>query len=230
MGKENTSIETKRINGSTRDYVYKIIKEQIINWELKPGAKISENEIAKQLEISRTPVREAFLKLAEEELLSIVPQSGTIVSHIDLNLVEEGRFVRQKIEKAIVEEFCLTYDVDKLFQMESNIALQELCLEKRSLHRLFELDEEFHRIMFEGCKKMRTWKMIRQMNSHFDRLRVLRLASNPDWNGVVSQHKTIFTYISNKDVQLAVEEMSAHLDLVTYEKEELKVRHPEYFK
>ncbi|UFT98774.1 GntR family transcriptional regulator [Radiobacillus kanasensis] len=227
---EISSAETKRINGSTRDFVYETIKEKIINWEIEPGTKISEKDIADQLEVSRTPVREAFLKLAQEELLGVFPQSGTIVSQIDLALVEEGRFVRQKIERAIVEEFCLTCDKEQLFQLESNLAMQGLCLEKGSHHRLFELDEEFHRIMFEGCKKLRTWKMIRQMNSHFDRLRVLRLASNSDWDGVVSQHRKIFEHISNKDVDAAVNEISDHLDLVNYEKDEIRSRYPGYFK
>ncbi|MDC3416909.1 GntR family transcriptional regulator [Aquibacillus sp. 3ASR75-54] len=222
--------ETKRINGSTRDFVYETIKEKIINWDLEPGTKISEKEIASQLQVSRTPVREAFLKLAQEELLGVFPQSGTIVSQIDLALVEEGRFVRQKIERAIVEEFCANSTQEQLFLLESNLAMQELCLEKGSHHRLFELDEEFHRIMFESCKKVRTWKMIRQMNSHFDRLRVLRLASNTHWDGVVSQHKKIFEYLELKDVDAAAKEISDHLDLVNYEKDELKLRYPGYFK
>ena len=222
--------DTKRINGSTRDFVYQTVKEQIINWKLEPGVKISEKEVASQLEVSRTPVREAFIKLAQEELLDVFPQSGTIVSKIDLGLVEEGRFVRQKIEQAIVEEVCLKHNDDQLFQLESNLTMQELCLEKGTHHRLFELDEEFHRNMFEVCTKIRTWKMIRQMNSHFDRLRVLRLASNSDWDGVVFQHKRILEHIKNKDVESAVEEISSHLELVNYEKAELKLRYPGYFK
>lgn len=221
---------TKRINGSTRDFVYQTIKQQIINWELNPGTKISEKEVASQLKVSRTPVREAFLKLAQEELLGVYPQSGTIVSQIDLQLVEEGRFVREKIERAIVREACETFDPEQLFQLETNITMQELCLEKGSYHRLFELDEEFHRLLFEGCSKLRTWRMVRQMNSHFDRLRMLRLASNPDWKVVVSQHKAVFEYISERNAEKAEEAITAHLKLVNLEKEALKKRYPGYFK
>ncbi|GAF64185.1 GntR family transcriptional regulator [Alkalihalobacillus trypoxylicola] len=223
------STEIKRTNGSTRDFVYHTIKAQIINWELKPGTKISEKEVATQLKVSRTPVREAFLMLAHEELLGVYPQSGTIVSHIDLALVEEGRFVRQQIERAIVEEVCLTFNSEQLFKLESNLTMQELCLEKGSHQRLFELDEEYHRIMFEGCNKVRTWNMIRQMNSHFDRLRVLRLVANTDWDGLVSQHKRIFEYICQKDIESAVHEMSIHLERILYEKDELKKLYPDYF-
>jgi DNA-binding GntR family transcriptional regulator len=220
----------KRINGSTRDFVYQTIKKQIINWELEPMTKISEKEIADKLKVSRTPVREAFLKLAQEELLGVYPQSGTIVSQIDLELVEEGRFVRENIERAIVRQACKTFNRDQLFLLETNITLQELCIEKGSHHRLFELDEEFHRLLFEGCNKARSWKMIRQMNSHFDRLRMLRLASNPDWKVVVSQHNDIFNCIAKNKPDQAEEAMIKHLKLVIFEKEELKLRYPGYFK
>lgn len=224
-----STIDTKRVNGSTRDFVYQMIKNQIINLELEPGKKISEKEVAKLLEVSKTPVREAFLMLAQEDLLDVFPQSGTFVSYISLELVEEGRFVRQKIEAAIVKEACLSFGADQLFQLESNLAMQELCLEKGTHQRLFELDEEYHRTLFEGCKKNRSWKMIRQMNSHFDRLRVLRLASNPEWTGIVSQHKNIFEAIRNQDIELAVKEMDNHLEAVNYEKNQLKVSYPTYF-
>lgn len=227
---KDISTSSKRVNGSTRDFVYQTIKKQIIEWELEPGTKISEKEVAGKLKVSRTPVREAFLKLAQEELLGVYPQSGTKVSQIDLGLVEEGRFVRENIERAVVREACQTFEEDQLFQLETNMTMQELCLEKGSHHRLFELDEEFHRLLFEGCKKLRTWQMVRQMNSHFDRLRMLRLASNPDWKVVVSQHKEIFKYISSKEADRAEEAIMNHLKLVNFEKAELKLRYSDYFK
>lgn len=221
---------TKRINGSTRDYVYETVKQQIINWELEPGTKISEKEFADRLGVSRTPVREAFMKLAQEELLGIYPQSGTMVSKVDLELVEEGRFVREKIERALIQKVCETFDEEMLFQLETNITMQELCLEKGSYNRLFELDEEFHRLFFEGCNKLRTWNLVRQMNSHFDRLRILRLAANTDWDIVVSQHRKIYEHIARKEVVQAEEEITKHLTLINLEKTALKERYPGFFK
>ncbi|MCJ7841326.1 GntR family transcriptional regulator [Lederbergia sp. NSJ-179] len=219
-----------RVNGSTRDYVYETIKKQIINGELEPETKISENEIATKLNVSRTPVREAFLKLAEEGLLGIYPQSGTFVAKIDLELVEEGRFIRENIEKAIVREACGTFDQDQLIELEKNLVMQELCLEKGSTSSLFELDEAFHQLLFEGCNKIYSLKIIREMNSHFDRVRMLSLASNHNWDVILSQHKAIFQYISENEPDLAEEVMAQHLKLVNFEKEELKSRYPGYFK
>lgn len=126
-------MQTTKVNGSTRNYVYTTLKKKIIELELKPGFKISEQEIADELNVSRTPVREAFLKLSQEDLLSIYPQRGTIVSEIDLELVEEGRFIRENIESAIVREACNKFGEEELFQLETNITMQTLCLKKRNL-------------------------------------------------------------------------------------------------
>lgn len=195
-----------------------------------PGAKISEKEVAVQLQVSRTPVREAFLLLAQEELIDVFPQSGTMISYLNLELVEEGRFIRQTIEQVIVKEACLLLNHEQLFKLESNLAMQTLCLEKGTHQQLFDLDEAYHQMLFEGCQKMRSWRIIRQLNSHFDRLRMLRLATNSDWYNIVNQHKLIFNAICEKDVEQAVGQMAQHLEVVNYEKEELKEKYPNYFK
>lgn len=223
-------LKNSQIQGSTRDFVYTKLKKDIIELKLKPNFKISEQEIADELDVSRTPVREAFLKLSQENLLRVFPQKGTFISEIDLDLVEEGRFIRENIESAIVREACNKFGTDELFQLETNITMQMLCLKNDSYHRLFELDDQFHQLLFEGCNKFRTWEMIREMNSHFDRLRVLRLSSNTDWELIVAQHEEIYNCISLKDADRAAELIIKHLNLVNYEKEELKLHYPTYFK
>lgn len=221
---------SQRKRGSTRDFVYETLKKKIIELELKPGHKISEQDIADELHVSRTPVREAFQKLSQEELLGIYPQRGTIIAEINLDHVEEGRFVREKLESAIVRMACDQFNKDHLFKLETNLMMQDLCLEKGSYHRLLELDDQFHQLLFEGCNRHRTWEMIRKMNGHFDRLRMLRLSSNRDWKLLVSQHKEIYHYITTKEADRAEKLIIEHLNLVNFEKEELKVNYPEYFK
>ncbi|RVI35555.1 GntR family transcriptional regulator, partial [Sinorhizobium meliloti] len=84
--------------------VYRILREQIIQAELAPGARISEAEIARSLSISRQPVREAFIKLAEEGLVQVLPQRGTYVTRISTASVMDVRFVREAIEADIVRQ------------------------------------------------------------------------------------------------------------------------------
>ncbi|MEK4660409.1 GntR family transcriptional regulator [Priestia sp. FSL H7-0729] len=219
----------QKIRGSTRAYSYNLLKERILHLELKPGTKISEKEIADELQVSRTPVREAFMKLAEEELLDIIPQSGTIVSHINLEHVEEGRFMREKMEKEIVTLACASFPEEYRFRLETNIAMQEVCVGKNNFYRLFELDEEFHQILFQGTGKLRTWKMLQQLNIPFNRLRLLRLAEDSNLEVIISQHKDIYRLITERKTEQAVQVMEAHLRLVVIEQESIKAKYPHYF-
>ncbi len=221
--------QSQRTRGSSRDYVYNTIKTQIMNGEIAPGTKLSEKEISDKLNVSRTPVREAFLQLNQEELLGVYPQIGTIVTKINLALVEEGKFVRENIEKAIVREAAETIEKEDLLQMESNLTLQEFSLEKGSYQRLFELDDEFHQLMYTGCGKHRTWNMVKRMNVQFDRLRLLRLSVNHDWKIIVAQHRKIFEAIADRDLETAEKAAMEHLQLVEIEKDELKEQNPEFF-
>ncbi|WP_211746946.1 GntR family transcriptional regulator [Paenibacillus sp. Marseille-Q4541] len=219
----------QKLKGSTRAYSYHFLKDKIMHLELEPGTKISEKEIADELNVSRTPVREAFMKLAEEELLDIVPQSGSAVSLINLAHVEEGRFIREKIEKEIVALACESFGEEFRFRMETNIALQDVCAGKNNFHKLFELDEEFHQILFDGTGKARTWKMLQQLNIHFNRLRLLRLSKDSNWENIISQHKEIYRLIVNQETTQATQMMENHLRLVVVEQDILFEKYPHYF-
>ncbi|GIO53880.1 GntR family transcriptional regulator [Paenibacillus cellulositrophicus] len=219
----------QKIKGSTRAYSYNLLRERILHLELEPGTKISEKEIADELNVSRTPVREAFMKLAEEELLDIIPQSGTIVSRINLKHVEEGRFIREKLEKEIVALACDQLDKDARFKIEANIAMQDVCAGQNNFYRLFELDEEYHQILFDATGKQRTWKMLQQLNIHFNRLRLLRLSKDSNWENIIRQHKEIYQLIIQQDKEHAMKVMEQHLRLVVVEQDFLKEKYPHYF-
>lgn len=218
----------KRGRGSTREFIYQTLKDQIMRLELKPGTKISEKDIATSLDVSRTPVRESFLKLAQEELLDIYPQSGTIVSLIDLDHVEEDRFFRESVERGVVSLACEEFTEE--IAMETNLMMQELCAKKKDELRLFELDEQFHEILFRGCRKERSWQMLHLMTNHFKRFRFLRVASSMDWEVIISQHQEIFNCIKDKNPKKAEKAMVNHLRLALLEKDVLKETYPTYFK
>ncbi|MBU9723364.1 MULTISPECIES: GntR family transcriptional regulator [Bacillaceae] len=222
----NARIEPKE---SIREFVYRKIRNQIINWELKPGQKLSEKEISDTLSVSRTPVREAFIHLSQEELLHIYPQIGTVVSKINISQVEEARFIRVHIERAIVKNLCKGVSEDFIFNMESNLMMQSLCVEKNSNRRIFELDEEYHKLFYQEDKKLRTWLFVRKMNGNFDRLRALRLASDTNWEQIVQHHQEIFKRILAKDPIGADKIMTEHLELVNLEKGDIASKFPEYF-
>ena len=105
-GKGYMYISDRLPKESARDFAFRTLKDNIVSLELKPGTLISENEIAMELGVSRTPVREAIIDLAKAGIIEILPQRGSYVSLIDPNMVEESRFVRKTLDKAVIELAC----------------------------------------------------------------------------------------------------------------------------
>lgn len=215
---------------STRDSVYQRLYEEILQLKLEPGQLISEKEISERMEVSRTPVREAFQQLAREELLEIYPQKGTRVSLIDLSLVEEARFMREHLETAVVKLACKSFPEEKLMELDWNLNMQSLYRQKRDERQIFSLDEQFHQMIFSGCGKSRVWAAIQQMNMDFKRVRVLRLVADYNWDDIVEQHRDLVTCIKKRDAAAAEAKMHEHLTRVVIDKEKLTQQFPSYFK
>lgn len=84
--------------------IYNQLKEEIIDLKIEPGALISENEISRRFEVSRTPVRDVFLRLCNDGLLEVLPQRGTKVSLIDMELVMATINMRTIVEIQILKD------------------------------------------------------------------------------------------------------------------------------
>ena len=110
-------VTAQRQGETVRDYACRVIKENIVTMELKPGSLVSETELAKELGVSRTPVREALIQLGKNGMVETFPQRGTKVSLIDTDSVNESRFYRLVIERALVQEICNNCNEDDLFPL-----------------------------------------------------------------------------------------------------------------
>ncbi|THF73788.1 GntR family transcriptional regulator [Cohnella fermenti] len=214
---------------SARDVVYSKLKSQILSLELPPGAALSEKESSLAFNVSRTPVRESFLRLAQEGLVQVLPQRGTFVSLIDPELVEEARFMREQLEKAVIRLACDSFPADKLAELRANLKEQRESMERKDDLRLFELDESYHRTLFEGCGKLNTWAVIQQMNAHLNRTRLLRLFSDHQWNHLYDQHERMADAIEAHDAALAESTMQEHLLLSVKDQVVLREKYPHYF-
>jgi len=215
---------------STREFVYRWMKNNIMNFKLIPGATVSEQEIADSLNTSRTPVREAFIQLSQEGLLDIIPQKGTYVSLIDLDSVEESKFLRETIETAVIELACKEFPERQLFELQSCVALQELCIQEKNHPRFFELDEVFHQTIFNGCKKNRIWGMMQQVHAHYNRVRKLNIVGGYDLHLVLEQHKGLIQAIREQDTALGQKTIRLHLNKVRVDIKDLLHDYGHYFK
>ncbi|MFI2857258.1 GntR family transcriptional regulator [Paenibacillus sp. JSM ZJ436] len=217
-------------NSSAGSVVYTSLKGQILSLELPPGTLLSEKEMSTAYQVSRTPVRESFVRLAQEGLLVVLPQRGTRVSLIDPELVEEARFMREQLERAVIALACESFPEDLLAELESNLAQQKHSVFQQDGRMMFQLDEEFHRILFAGCRKLGTWNVIQQMNAHLNRSRMLWLSEDPDWASLYEQHREMVQAIRQQDGKRADALMKQHLSLIISNLSVLQQRHPDYFK
>lgn len=198
--------------------------------DLPPGTSISEKEISVQFGVSRTPVRESFVQLSQEGLLDIYPQRGTVVSLIDLERVEEARFIREQLERAVISLACQSFPEESLVQLRSNLAYQQISMREKDFKQMFELDEAFHRTIFQGCRKLNTWAVIQQVNVHLNRTRMLRLAADHRWDELYEQHQFMVEAIEQKQADKAEQLMNTHLHLTIADQAVLKEKFQEYFK
>lgn len=222
-------IQSQQRQGSSKDYVYNIVKKNILSLKLEPGTMISEKEISDKLEVSRTPTREAFIKLAEEELIVIYPQKGTFISLIDIEQVEEARFVRENMEVAVLKIACETFTERDVADMEALIAEQRIYSGHNNYEKMHDLDELFHETIFNKCRKKKTWSVIQQMLAHYKRFRNLLLAVYFDWETIIAQHTRIVESIRLRDPFMAEQELRQHVKS-RFEKAELLEKYPNYFK
>ena len=147
-----------------REYALRVLKENIVGLDLLPGSMLSENEIASCLNLSRTPVREAFIELSKVKIVEIYPQKGSVVSLIDYNMVEEARFMRHVLECAVVELVCEKITPDWIRKLEENVTLQQFHLDNHRPERLLELDNEFHEAILDLVSFMRLKKAWEDLN------------------------------------------------------------------
>lgn len=214
---------------SANEYASRILKLNILNLTLAPGQLISENEVAEMLNISRTPVREAFIRLAHNNLLEIYPQKGTYVSKINLDYVEEGWFARITLEAAIVKLVCDDYFSEGLVKdLEENLHMQEYYAEKKDLFKFLAMDEAFHRSLYKACRKERTCLVIESLN--YDYYRTRALTTGIKLEKTLAQHTGIKNAIKDRDGIKASKMMEEHLSSLKLDLEILKVQHPEFIK
>lgn len=224
------TINDKKDSMSFGDYIFETIRENIINWNIKPGTKISEKEISDALGVSRTPVREAFIKLAKEDIVEVIPQKGTFISYIDLDHVEESRFIRKALEVAVVKLAAEKISDQYLEKLKDILDKQKVLVKAKAYEDFYDLDEAFHRQIFLSVNKKRTSDIINLTGTQYKQLRMLSYLEDVNWNKVIVHHEKIYEALKTRDADKAVQYMEEHLDKMVLDLIEIKNRYSHYFK
>ena len=218
------------VNENTREYVYRTIKENIMFLRLIPGQSLSEIELSEKLGVTRTPVREAFVKLLDEMLIEVYPQKGTFVSKINLSAVDEAFHTRKLIENDVLRLAIELFDEEGLKELEKNLYYQKGITEfGGDTIEMFNLDNKFHQIIYEKVGRSRTWTAIKYISAHSDRIRFLTVKEMNKKTKTLEQHIEIYEAIKNKNSEQLKILIDEHLSNYVHEMKEFQKKHPEYF-
>ncbi|MEP9369677.1 GntR family transcriptional regulator [Xanthobacter sp. VNH20] len=209
--------------------IHRALRDQIVGMEIAPGALLQEKQIALACGVSRTPVREALLKLADERLVDIFPQYGTFVARISIPAIRDAMVIREALERAAVRAAAACASADDI------ATLRGLLVEQRALHEAGRLpafhaaDEAFHQRISEVAGHPNLWRVIRQEKAHVDRCRILTLPQPGRRAGVVADHAAIVDAIASGNPDAAERALLDHLGKVLPSVAALVKAHPTYF-
>ncbi|MEV7143155.1 GntR family transcriptional regulator [Streptomyces tauricus] len=215
-------------NGRTnRRDIYLKLRQLVLTLELAPGAALSENELAASLGVSRTPVRESLILLAQEGLVQVFPKIGSFVSRVDPAQVADAQFLREAVELASLDDLPAALDPAVVGELRANLDRQ-----RRSdlgLEEFFDLDEAFHQGLMRLSGHGNVWTTVAAAKGHLDRARRLGLHENESPAVFVAQHREIFDAITGGNVPLARTAMRTHLRAVFDDIERIRAHSPELF-
>jgi GntR family transcriptional regulator, rspAB operon transcriptional repressor len=190
-------------------WVYQVLRTNIIKLRLEPARAISENEISDFLGISRTPVREAFIRLAEDGLIKVTPQKRSLVSLIDLEQAEEARFIRRAVEKAVIREACARFSEADRRVLRAGIKAQRGCARDKAYDGMLTADNDFHRAIFAMCGRDRSWLYLKKLDFNYDRLRTMVIPHVLEQ--IIGEHQQILDVIARGSVERIEETVDRHL-------------------
>lgn len=216
---------------STRtSLVLSTLRQAIVQLRLHPGHLLSEAEIARQLGVSRQPVREAFIKLAEAGLVEIWPQRGTMVVWISRRDVENARFLREAIETAVVSRAASLATSGDISGLRDLVAQQNAAGTGGDHPGFLALDEDFHQTLAGIADCEHAWRVVEGLKAQMDRVRYLSISDATPVATIVRQHHAIIDALEQGAVDAAATAMRTHLTEIVTSLPKLAEKHPDLFR
>lgn len=214
---------------SVQTLVYEELKRNIMSMKLEPGQVMSTQEMATRLNVSRTPVREAFLQLQSEGLVDIIPQRETTVSRIDLKRVNQEKFIRECLEYGTISKFLEKRNTEAIQQMAKLIDRQKEYAAEKNFAAFLEADDQFHKILFDATDQEMAWATIDGTNGHYNRLRILFIKEDGVMESSVSQHTEIVKLLEKGEEEGVRTALMSHIKRFKVDETAIVAKYPDYF-
>jgi DNA-binding GntR family transcriptional regulator len=209
--------------------IYSDLRVELVSLQRRPGEAISEAEIALSYGVSRTPVREAILKLSDEGLLEIYPQSGIFVSRIPVAALPEAIIIRRALEETTARMAAERATPSQILALQSILERQREASAAGNSDDFHQADETFHATVADVAGYPGIWKYIQQVKVHVDRYRRLTLPQRGRIPKVIVEHEAVLAAIEAHDAEGARRAMESHLENLLENISTTKDINPEYF-
>lgn len=197
------------------DRAYALTKELVLTGELPGGHLFSEGDIAARLGVSRTPVREAFLRLQAEDLLTLIPKRGAVVVPVPPGEAEDVLDAREAVETAAVRRLLRRPEqvAAAVAELRAALDVQRGHAERGDLHAFAEADEAFHRTLVAAGRNALTMRFYASLADRQRRMSVHALGPVPDeLPRVLREHEELIGVVEARDETAFAAALRAHLD------------------
>lgn len=194
-----------------REEVYESLKKAILHGKLRAGQRLIEEQLAHQVGISRTPVREAFHKLERDELVTRLPKGGFAVRKFTKEDVEEIFGIRSALESYAAYLATLHITPERISTLEEKINETEKALQKGDDEKVVQLHTEFHDLLYKACKSKKLLEMINNYRDYFYRYRSALLRTEKGMNYSLEGHRRMVAAMKKKNPRLAERLVRSHL-------------------
>lgn len=213
---------------SASEYAKRVLEYNIVHMKMLPGEQIQEKVLAEQMNVSRTPIREAILELKRRNIINIYPQHGTYVSYLEKKYSDDIRYLRYVFESTLIERACEIRNAEIIDRMYENVQLQKLYI-WRDRDRYLLLDDEYHECIYEMCDCKTIYGIVRENSLHFDRMRMISYDLDSA-RELIDEHAEMVDAIEKGDRARARRLCEQHLTRAISDYDRIREKYPQYFK
>ena len=194
-----------------RDVVFNTLRGAILRGDLKPGQRLMEIQLANQLGVSRTPVREAIRKLELEGLVKMVPRKGAEVAQISEKHLKDVLEVRSALEEVAGELACERMSSEELDELKRVNKLFLQVIESDDITAIANVDESFHMVIYGATRNERLSQMVNALREQMYRYRLEHIKDKNGRAKLAKEHEEIIQALENRDAAAARKEIRCHI-------------------
>lgn len=222
-----------------RDDVYHLLRNQILNMEIKPGERLSENLLSSQMKVGRSSVREALSRLVEEGYMVVYPQRGTEVTLINTERIRQAVFSHTVLEQAMIGELCRQgLTKEQLGCLEEVLTRQKSESNQQNIMDFLMMEQELHYLLSSYCGREYSWEVFRTLDCDLLRLNYLQyttfnyridMSSLTSWEHSQVEGRLLVDHLRRRDGEAASLICANHFNTILWNAGTLQEIYPQFF-